>query len=188
MKLSILIPTVVGREHLLERLRSVLNPQLTEDVEVIEQKDNKEISIGRKRQTLLEKAAGEYVVFIDDDDMISEDYVESILKALESNPDSVGFEIECHGTTGKTASASNKWSTWKDNHGGFDYVRTPYHKTPIKRNIAVIIGYRDMRYGEDYDYSKRLKEAGFIKTEVYINKVLYYYMYVKEDFNKKYGI
>jgi len=60
MKLSILIPTVVGREHLLERLRSVLNPQLTEDVEVIEQKDNKEISIGRKRQTLLEKAAGEY--------------------------------------------------------------------------------------------------------------------------------
>ena len=93
--LSILIPTVVGREHLLERLRSVLNPQLTEDVEVIEQKDNKEISIGKKRQELLEKATGEYVVFIDDDDMISEDYVKSIIKALESEPDCVGFEIKC---------------------------------------------------------------------------------------------
>jgi GT2 family glycosyltransferase len=186
--LSILIPTVVGREHLLERLRSVLNPQLTEDVEVIEQKDNKEISIGKKRQELLEKATGEYVVFIDDDDMISEDYVKSIIKALESEPDCVGFEIKCSGLPGVTVSASNKWDAWRDKHGGFDYVRTPYHKTPVKRSYALQIGYKDMRYAEDHDYSKRLKSSGLIKKEVYIPKVLYNYLYVKEDFNKKYGI
>jgi len=186
--LSILIPTVVGREHLLERLRSVLDPQLTEDVEVIEQKDNKEISIGKKRQELLEKAAGEYVVFIDDDDSVATNYIELILAALAKKPDCVGFEIECYGTQGKTASASNKYKKWAENVHGFDYVRTPYHKIPIKREITLEIGFKDIRYAEDYDFSLRLKESGLIKDEVYIPKVLYYYMYKYENPKTKYNI
>lgn len=186
--LNILIPTIVGREILYRDLRDKLELQITSDVEIITLKDDKEVSIGTKRQMLLESSNSEYVVFIDDDDTVSEDYVTEVLKALESKPDCVGFEIECYGTAGKTASASNKYDKWAENVNGFDYVRTPYHKIPIKREIALQIGFKDMRYAEDYDFSLRLKESGLIKDEVYIPKVLYYYMYKYENPKTKYGL
>jgi hypothetical protein len=72
IKLSILIPTVVGREEKLSQLMAVLDPQFDKliqlsihsgemPVEIIIDKDNKEVSIGAKRQRMLEKALGEYV-------------------------------------------------------------------------------------------------------------------------------
>src|SRR6478736_2156247 len=102
IKLSILIPTVVGREEKLQRLMDVLDPQFDElvkeaintgemPVEIIIDKDNKEVSIGAKRQRLLERAMGEYVVFIDDDDLVSETYIQDILNNTGS--DSIGFLI-----------------------------------------------------------------------------------------------
>jgi len=71
---------------------------------------------------------------------------------------------------------------------GFDYVRSPYQKTPLKTEIARKIGYADMRFGEDYDYSCRLVASGLLLVEVYIPKVLYHYRYAYETPNKKYGI
>jgi glycosyltransferase involved in cell wall biosynthesis len=166
----------------------IKNQSEGKSVEILFERDNKEMSVGAKRQKLLERATGEYVVFCDDDDRIAKDYVYQILKALESNPDAVGFHIHCSGCDGVTASASNRWDDWAENKGGFDYVRTPYQKTPIKREIALRIGYPDMRFGEDYFYSKRLKESKLIQTEVYIPKVLYYYQFKYEDPTTKYGL
>lgn len=188
-KLTIAIPTVVGREDLFNELYTHLKYQAEwNPVEVIYLKDNKEISIGAKRQKLLDMAKGEYVVFIDDDDWVVDSYVQDILEAIEQKPDSIGFDILCSGTEGTLASASNKWQDWSDNKGGYDYVRTPYQKTPIKIEIAREIGYKDIRFGEDYDYSKRLKQSGLIKSEVYIPKILYHYRYQEEDVVKKYGL
>jgi glycosyltransferase involved in cell wall biosynthesis len=188
--LSILLPTVTERAELFHKLHVHLKVQsfMYPEVELIPYCDNKEISIGLKRQRLLEQAKGKYVVFIDDDDWVSEDYVEQIYNACLGNVDSVGMEIYCTGTKGKTASVSNRWPDWAEKTGGYDYVRTPYQKSPIKREIALAIGYPDMRFGEDYDYSKRLKQSGLIKTEAYIPKNLYFYRYKFEESNKKYGI
>jgi glycosyltransferase involved in cell wall biosynthesis len=187
MILSVLIPTINGREVFFTRILEKVNDQKTEEIEIISLKDNKEISIGSKRQQLLEKASGEYVVFIDDDDLIADDYINSILDALLEKPDCVGFEINCTGTLGKTASVSNRWSDWGENKEGYDYVRTPYHKVPIKKDIALAIGFKDLRYAEDYDFSKRLKQSGLIKKEIYISKVLYYYLFVYENPKTKYN-
>lgn len=189
MKLSILIPTIESRRDTFENLYRFLEGQcFGKDVEILFERDNKEISIGKKRQILLERASGEYVTFADDDDWLSDDYVDLILSAIEFNPDCVGFQIECSGTEGKTADMSNKYADWADNVNGFDYVRTPYQKTPTKREIALQIGYKDMRYGEDYEYSKRLKESGLIKSEMYIGKVLYYYRFKYENPQTKFGM
>jgi len=192
MLLSILIPTIVGREEKYEALKAEVTKQIADSplVEIVTAKDNKEQSIGSKRQLLLQMATGKYVVFIDDDDWIADNYVGSILKALAEYPniDSIGFRIECSGTKGRTASVSNIYDSWRDNHAGFDYVRTPYHKSPIKRDIALQIGYRDMRYAEDHDYSVRLKNSKLVKSEFYIDDVMYYYRYTFEEHNKKYGI
>jgi len=191
MKLTIAIPTVNGREQQFEELYDFIIDQCKpygDDVEVIYLRDNKEISIGKKRQKLTDAAIGEYITMADDDDFLSKDYVYEIMNAIKSGPDCVGFEISCTGTQGKTASASNRWPDWKDNFGGFDYVRTPYHKTPIRRDIVLQIGYEDRRYGEDYFFSKKLKESGLIKTEVYIPKVLYFYRFKYENPKTKFNM
>jgi glycosyltransferase involved in cell wall biosynthesis len=186
--LTICIPTIDGREEKYEALRDFVKSQ-TQDkgVSIISLKDNKSMSIGTKRRAMLDAAQGEYVVMIDDDDWVANDYVDSILAALESKPDFVGFNISCEGTDGKTANVSNKYSDWADKKDGYDYVRTPYHKTPIKTSIARQINFKDLRWGEDYDFSKRLKQSGLIKTEVHIDKVLYFYRYKYEDHRTKYG-
>ncbi len=193
MKLSILICTVFGREKSFDLLKHHLQTQINEfgrqkEVQILFNKDNKEISVGAKRQLLLEEAIGDYVVFIDDDDMVPYYYIESILDAIKHNPDCIGFKIECKGTPGKTASASNSWEDWADKVGGFDYVRTIYHKNPVKRNIALKIGYNDMRFGEDYDYSMRLKQSRLLICEEFINKIMYEYRYQYEDPKTKYGL
>lgn len=188
IKLSILLPTVVGRESLFEGLRNELFAQTIgrTNVELIVEKDNKEISIGKKRQRLLEKARGEYVVFIDDDDWIPPYYVEEIINNTGS--DAIGFMIECSGIVKhkQMASASRKYKDWGNNRDGFTYVRSIYHKTPVRRELALQAGFKDMRFGEDYDYSMRVNKL--VKSEAYINKVMYYYRYKEENHNEKYGI
>jgi glycosyltransferase involved in cell wall biosynthesis len=192
MKLNILICTIPNRVNEFNLLKHHLQTQINElgmqrEVKILSKLDNKEISVGAKRQLLLEEATADYVVYIDDDDMTPYYYVANILSAIESNPDCIGFLIECKGTKGKTASASSEWNDWADNTGGFDYVRTIYHKNPVKRSIALQIGYKDMRFAEDYDYSKRLKESGLLQEEVFINEVMYEYRYAYEDPKTKYG-
>ena len=190
MKLSILIRTIVGREAQFETLyKSLWWQNYNADIEIIVEKDNKELSVGAKAQKLIERANGDYVVFIDDDDAVSNDYIESILEAIKEDPDCIGFKIECN-MEGKNeiAIASNRYNDWFENIDGFKYARTIYHKTPVKREIAIKIGFKDMRYGEDHDYSKRLKESGLLKNEVFIDKFLYFYNYKFENPKTKYGI
>ncbi len=96
MKLSILILTVPKRQkryfprltqHLLEQIGD------REDIEVLGLYDNKKRSVGEKRNNLLEIAKGEYLTFIDDDDRIADDYIESITKVIDlKSPDVVVFE------------------------------------------------------------------------------------------------
>ena len=191
-KLSILIPSTFDREAMTAKLESYLWSQVwlwgfQNDVEIVVDMDNREVSIGAKRQRMLEKSQGQYVVMIDSDDWVPDDYVETILKSAEENSDCITFQIECSGTPGKTANVSNKYADWKDSFDGFDYVRTPYHKVPIKRTIALQIGFVDMRYGEDYEFSKRLKQSGLIDSESHLDKVLYFYRYKEAPFRKKYG-
>ena len=49
------------------------------------------VSTGSKRNALIEKAIGKYIVFIDDDDIISADYMYNIMMASAYNPDVITF-------------------------------------------------------------------------------------------------
>jgi glycosyltransferase involved in cell wall biosynthesis len=194
MILSILIPTIQGREESYERLvkellRQEPKGEFAFQVEMITIKDNKEISIGAKRQKLLEAAKGKYIVFIDDDDFIGPTYLEDILNATKSNPDCIGFLQNCTFDDGpeKICCLSLKYREWKDNVDGFFAVRSPYHKTPMLRSKAILAGgFKDLRYAEDHDFSKRV--TPLLLREEFINKQLYFYRYKSEEFNFKYGI
>src|SRR5688572_12515966 len=92
MTLSILICTIPKRKYQLQALMKLLLRQIGQlDVQVIAD-SNMGITTGAKRNHLIHLAQGKYVTFIDDDDTISKDYVSEIMKAIESEPDVVGFK------------------------------------------------------------------------------------------------
>jgi glycosyltransferase involved in cell wall biosynthesis len=174
-KLSILICSLVGREVSLKKLLNLLEPQKTDDIEIIVDIDNKEVTTGAKRNRLLKKATGEYIAFIDDDDLVSNDYIFKILNAIESKPDCCGMEglitFKKQNIT-RTFIHSIKYNSWftKDEV----YYRCPNHLSPVKRILALKAMFPDLTISEDIEYSKRL--LPFLKTEVYIKNPIYFYL------------
>ena len=83
MKLSILIRSLYSREVMLNSLLANLYTQIVKgnyyfNVEVLVNRDNKEITSGAKANELLLAAAGKYIVFIDDDDEVADNYLSLI--------------------------------------------------------------------------------------------------------------
>lgn len=180
-KFSILIPSLNRRKHYLDRLLSVLNPQLNDDVEVIINVDDGEKSIGTKRNELLQKATGDYIAFVDDDDMVEPYYIKEILTAIEKQPDVIGIHllhIEDNVLRGLTYH-SLKYTHWwdelnKENPSLRNYYRNPNHLNPVKREYALAIGFPEINFAEDKDYSYRI--LPYLKSEIYIEKPIYHYL------------
>ena len=57
------------------------------------------------------------------------------------------------------------------------YYRCPNHLNLIKTDIAKQIGYRNVNYAEDFDFSIRLRDKGLLKTESKNPKVTYIYKF-----------
>ncbi len=182
MKLSVLIATIDSRREVFGNLLIYLNNIKINDVEIISLCDNKEMNIGAKRNELLKMATGEYVCFIDDDDWIPSDYFKQIMEGINKGVDCVGFQVNYTVDNNQPilCDLSNQWDGWHDNMGGFRYVRCPNHLSPMKREHALQIGYPDIRFGEDADFSLRLKASGLLQTEHYIPKVMYDYQFKNE--------
>lgn len=189
--LTIAIPTIETRRHKFAALLSAIEVQIEackaeELVEVIFEIDNKEISIGAKRQKLINRASGKYLVQIDDDDTIARYFVAEVLKATESDADCIGYYEQIHHNR-KLSIITNRAKEWSDKMAfGADFVRTPFFKNPIKTEICKMVGCADLRFGEDEDFAKRVKPH--IKTEHFIDKIMYHYRYSYEPHNQKYGI
>jgi len=185
-KLSILICHTDGREEHLIELMKVLQPQVTDDVEVLIEKDggikNGGMPIGEKRNLLLDRATGEYIAYIDDDDLISDDYVKSILGAIIDKPDCVGIEGVLHASNAQMSfKHSLQFAGWYQSENV--YYRTPNHLNPIKSELARMVGFdASSSHGEDAAYSKEIRQ--FLRTEMYIDHPIYYYncLHVVIDF------
>lgn len=192
MILSILICTTYDRRRMFEKLYAELQRQRSEcqePVEILFEEDGKQISVGAKRQKLLRRATGEYIVFFDSDDWPFQWYLSSILEALKSKSDCVGFLIHMttNGQKDQTCCHSLQYKEWATNVDGYDYVRNCSHFNPCKREIALKVGFKDLRFGEDKLYSDGVSRL--CKTEVFINKKLFHYRYSNAvRHNVKYGI
>jgi glycosyltransferase involved in cell wall biosynthesis len=179
--LSVLILSIPSREHLLQRLLDVLNPQLHGAVQLIVMHNEGEMSIGELRNECLDAAHGDYVAFIDDDDLIASDYVSLILSAIEEDhPDCIGFRGR-HFTNGKLI-GHYIWSAQfcryeaENQPDGLQLMkRSPNHLNPIKRSIAIKAGYPHLNSGEDYQFAQRVYPL--IETETFIDEPLYDYCY-----------
>lgn len=178
IKLSILIATIPERADMLQSLLKVLYPQQSIDVEILID-PCMDYNIGIKRNKLLARAGGDYIVYADDDDSVSPKYVELILKAIETEPDCVGINgtITINGTAERPWFISKEYKRWYEWQRV--YYRTPNHISPVKRALALIAGFPETTFGEDYAYSMSL--LPLLKTEVIIDEPLYTYKYVSKQ-------
>ena len=184
---SILICTLENRKNFLERLLTILKPQIgsyteggqgnykviTGDVEICILSDNKVMTVGEKRNKLVEACSGEYVSFIDDDDIVSPDYVNSILRKLNSNPDVVTFYAYRFHNGKKDRRVDYDIKYEQDLNPSHKYERLPNHLCVWKKELY--LPYKDISYGEDADWSQRMK--GRAKTQEKVDKILYHYYF-----------
>ena len=179
MILSILIPTMHQRGELLKQLMAVLTPQLTNNVEVLF--DYGTETTGAKRNRLIKKASGKYIVFVDDDDIVATDYISSILEAAKLDTDCIVFSgwMETDGADRRKFFLSILHEYKAVDHGGeVIYYRYPNHITPIKRVIASQVKFPDQTMYEDYAWATEIHNLGLLKSEVKIHKQLYFYKFV----------
>jgi hypothetical protein len=175
--LSIIVMSIPGRRELLDRILGIIKPQLTKKVELLVSVTGIEEVVGAKRQRLKQAACGDFICFVDDDDMVAEDYVSQILAAIEENPtiDCVGFKGTIESPNGKICQVSyslrNKNRIGRDNDEFFCGMG---HLTPIRKEIAKSVRFVDKNAGEDSDYCKEVMDK--LRSECFINKVLYRYL------------
>lgn len=180
-KLSILICSLQPRLVTFALLAGKLCAQAKDKpVEVLWLGDNKTMKVSDKRDKLLSISTGEYIAFVDDDDMVSDTYIDKILTALESNPDCVTFECQytnavTHKDNHVYFSRSNK--NENDDARGIRH-RMVNHLNPVKREHAIAIGFGEgLNFGEDTRYAIKLWNSGRLRTDVNIPEILYHYQF-----------
>ena len=175
VKLSIVI-SYYNTYELTEELLKVLIPQLTDEVEVFLIDDGchekrldkfgKDINITHLEEnkgnstalnTGIRKAQGKYIGFIDSDDMITEDYIEVLLDAINNhNEDLIYLD-------------------WKDMHSG-EIVHRPSNLAPwrslYRRDIIPFFDEK-IRHSSDVPFQALIE--GIPRTRFYTDKVLYIY-------------
>lgn len=177
MILSILICTLPERAEKLKRLLAILRPQMTADVEILTNDMGRNVTTGEKRNLLLRNANGLYSVFIDDDDIVSHDYVAKILQAAKLNPDCITFRGYMTTNGFNRVNFVLRLGEKYEERNGM-YFRFPNHITPIKTEIGRQVAFENITIGEDYKWALQIKDRNLLKTEFYIDSELYHYDYI----------
>jgi len=180
--LDILICTLESRAKKLLWLRAKLQRQideanLTTNVKILWECDNGEMSVGAKRNKLVQRALAEYVVFVDDDDNVRGNYVGQIIQAIGN------CEVDCVGIQGQRRAHGKEWKQFihsikygkvcTDNKALY---RPPNHLNPVRRAIALQFPFPDKDRGEDEDYAAAMAKAGVLKKEHMIGEDIYLYI------------
>ena len=180
IKLSILTCSTHNRTQngFLERIYKQLNKQAEwKPVELLGLIDNKLMTIGEKKNRLKAMAKWEYIAYVDDDDEISEDYIDELLKAIE-----YGTDVICFGML--YIEDNKEWIPVKLSK---DYehtqataeqpyfTRQPHHIMCWKKEVAMKEDFENISFFEDTKWAEVMQKH--IKTEYQIDKVLYKYLF-----------
>lgn len=183
---TILVPTIPARGELFVRLMDRVLPQLDPHegrVTVLAWRNAGRPHLGALRDAMLLAARGEYVSFIDDDDLVPEYYVAEIVAALAGRPDHVGFQLEYTteprgGEPGgrEIVDHSLCHGRWHRNAEG-RLVRDLTHIDPIRRQLALCGQFGRAKRGraEDRMWVKQVRR--YVRTERYIDKIMYHYQW-----------
>lgn len=185
--LSILIPTLPDRHSIFIELYGKLWRQMYHmhdnhatlgEIEWIS--DNSKsfldggLSIGKKREALVQRAQGKYLCFLDDDEDIAPNYVETLVRLCQQDKDVCTFR--------SMAKLDNYWTvidmrlSYPENEeANPDYIvhRRPWHINAIRSEIAKMYSFPDTNYSEDSDWMTNVLLD--CKTEAHTDAVIHQY-------------
>lgn len=179
--LSVLVPTLVKRRTMRTALVNKLMDQLkalhAEDlVEFVIDEDKGEKSIGDKRTELTRRAKGDYVVFLDDDDDVSDNYVESLINSLaDGTVDCATFGglMVDKQSAGKLFVHSLRYKGYSEDDNA--YYRPPNHINAVRSSIAVKFPFPSKDFSEDFDYAMAMQKANALQSERFVPYPIYLY-------------
>jgi len=181
--LSVCIPAVFERfsPDLYDELRRQITAGgLDGQVEILALFDNRQRSLGRKRNDLLSAANGKYVTHLDDDDWIAPSYCADIVEAIVSNhePGLIAFDSEVTlngGNPFRVVTAIDANNEPPVQVGGLwqTITRQPWNWCAWRRDLCV--AFPDQTNGEDWEWVRRMLIR--IHSHVKLDKVLHYYRY-----------
>lgn len=132
-------------------------------------------SIGEKRNSLVQDASGKYLCFLDDDDIVAPNYIETIVRsAMESEVDSYTFNSlfkNDYYFAFIEMSFMNKENEQASPNGIIK--RTLWHICPILSSIAKTEKFSNINSAEDWEWVERILPK--IKTSEHINMILHQY-------------
>jgi hypothetical protein len=176
---SVLIATITGRESSLNSLISSIRGKISRiapdiRVEFVTYFDNRETSIGNKRKWLLENAKGKYMSFVDDDDDITDAYIEDFVQTLRG-----GYHVmRLRGQIAQytfTHSIENSLDGYMAR--GNVFIRPPNHLNAMLTDVAKLFSFKDAIKGEDLEWTIRLAKSGFLVTEYKSDDSRIHYIY-----------
>lgn len=176
---TILVPTLGQRYESLCQMLDGLLPQVDAQggrVKILAYWDNGESSLANKKQALLDATDTDYLSFVDDDDTVSDDYVSAIVEALESRPDYVGLKLQVYLDGAPFVLSHHSLS-----HGGWINEGAEYFRrditcaNPMRTDIARTARFDIVSAGEAEDVPWVTQLRGRLKSEVFVDKVLYHY-------------
>ena len=180
---SVLVPTIPGREQSLESLLGGIREKVARlaphlRVEYCVNFDRREKSVGRKREELLQGAQGKYMSFIDDDDQITDAYVEDLRATIagEFHVMRLRGQIQQY-----TFTHSTEISLTSPMAIGDVFVRPPNHLNPMMTDVAKFIHFGDAVRGEDLDWTIRMAKRGFLEREYRSDPSRIHYLYQMGD-------
>jgi hypothetical protein len=183
---SILIPTVPWREvsvgHVVDSIHEKVKriaPEMTYEIQL--DFDNREASVGTKRQRLLQSARGKYMSFIDDDDEITDAYIEDLWAMIQNGQDTMRLmgQVAEYKFLHSTAIGLNSYAATQDEPPVLQ--RPPNHLNPMLADIAKLVSFKDAKRGEDMDWAISLYRTGSLKSEYRSDPSRIHYIYHAGD-------
>ena len=196
--LDILICTLPARAERFAALEAKLQAQidaedLVDCVSVLSECDDGELSIGAKRNRLLDRASADYVCFVDDDDDVAPlggqdvPYVRLMVDGIRRERGRrVGADTpvpDCVGIVGAVRRTDGTWKSFKHSMAFAVaetrdcYFRPPNHLNPVRLELIRSHGIRftDKSHGEDSDYAGMIRSLGLVKSEQFVEECAYWY-------------
>jgi hypothetical protein len=194
LTVSILIPTVPSRAALLARLLENIKQNNGGKVEGIDY----EILIycteesvkggphtGAKRNKLVRDARGDYVWFVDDDDLLMNNSLSGIIDLCRSERRDI---VAISGKFTVDGAGDAWWSIRKayrnrdvmDPVTGIQHLqRSPNHITPTRRELALRCKFPDRSLYEDANYATQI--TPLVRSESILEKFAYHYDYTTTE-------
>lgn len=183
--LSVLIPTIPERVDMFTKLYNEVQRQVEYcftvhpslgSVQILVDGSKKflegGLSIGKKREALVNRANGKYLCFLDDDETIAPNYIELLLRAAQKDVDVITFKAFSKLETYWMVAAMGLSNENQEARPGI-ITRKPWHTCPVISYFAKLHQFDDTSYGEDWAWMEKVLEH--CKTEEHIDAILLSY-------------